>query len=175
MVSFVYILEKDFKDAYVFIITHLMEELYTYITRYFDNPRLQKDKDTDTLSIYICQVFTQLSVERRYLIVLVPRDVVFVGEHRKLSQLKWESFQTRTMPSIGKSVPVIQYNSQTMYPENQTAIHRVSIEPNSTLYSCFDFPIQISMLHHDGQVFDYPERATLRNALETFHTVIFKR
>lgn len=158
-----------------------MDELYTYITRYFDNPRLQKDKDTELFSIYICQVFTQLSVDRRYIIVLVPRDVVFIGEHRNLSQLKWESFQTRTMSSIGKSVPIIRYNPQVVYEENNTPIYREAIEqqqsstPSTTLYACRAFPIQISMLHYNNQVFDYPEQATLRNALETFQTIIYRK
>ena len=153
-----------------------IEELYTFLTRYFENPILKKDKDTDSFSIYICQVFTQLSIERRYLIVLVPRDVVFVGDNRRLAQLQWDSFQTRTMPSIGKTVPVIQYDPQAIHSESQTPIQRERVEnSNATLYSCSEFPIQISMLHHSDQTFDYPERATLRSALETYQTVIYRK
>lgn len=152
-----------------------IDELYNYITRYFENPQMQKDKDTDTFSIYICQAFAQLAVDRRYLIVIVPRDVVFIGEKIPLSQLRWDSFQTRTMPSIGKTVPVMRYNSQTSHPENATKIHRKHVETDSTLYMCPDFPIEISMLHYSNQAFAYPEYATLKNALETFQTVIYRK
>jgi hypothetical protein len=163
-----------------------LEALYAYLVKYFDNPVLEKDRDSDNpsigpngsgysigYSIYMCQVHAQLALEKRYLVVLVPRDVVFVGETRRLSQLKWVSFQARTLVGVGKSFPVLRY-AHRQFPENNSVIQREAREVGTTVYTCADYPIRISMLDHVGQMFDYPERATLRTALETYHTVVYR-
>ena len=75
------------------------EDVYTVICNYFNNPMLTKVKDIpeEGYSMYVAEAKCGLGLHRRYIIVLIVQDSSPTGTVQLLNQLKWTSFQTRTL------------------------------------------------------------------------------
>ena len=106
----------------------------------------------------------------RYIIATTPLDNNPVGYKINLTNIEWVSFQTRTLSG---EFPAI--NSMSYLPEKKGAlmatIERISKNKNSSLYSCSDFPISITLLRGKNTS-DYQPTGTIISALETYNTVI---
>ena len=75
----------------------IKDNIYPLFTQYFENPRMTKIKDTDSYSMYMSKIHALLGVEFRYLITFVPGNNFPIGDTKFLTELEWESLQTRTL------------------------------------------------------------------------------
>lgn len=144
--------------------------LYKAFVNYFGNPLMSKSKNVNNYSIYMAKTQCMLSNMCRYIIATTPLDNNPVGYKINLTNIEWVSFQTRTLSG---EFPAI--NSMSYLPEKKGAlmatIERISKNKNSSLYSCSDFPISITLLRGKNTS-DYQPTGTIISALETYNTVI---
>jgi len=154
------------------------DNVYDVLIEYFDNPTFTKIRDNDNLLIYMCKINVRLIGNNRYLVCMVPRDVYFVGDTLKLSELKWIVFQTREMMSNFKFENVQSYTpkrngvfNEIIHVEKRTSDEVKYISNENSVLSCLD----ISLLNNKANVFEYPEKGAFNSALETYNTIlIFK-
>ena len=72
-------------------------EIYDLFTNYFSNPILTKTKDIDNSSIDMVRIISGYVVYNKYLIVSVDKDENKKGTKKRLSDLSWNSLQTRML------------------------------------------------------------------------------
>ena len=144
------------------------------IAEYFDNPKLtkiQNDGESQT-SLYMAKV-SKIGLKTRYIVCNVPMDVYLVGEVFPLSQLKWVSFQTRSLEkSLHVHITSYQPKRGKLF---STPIQQTSESPESVTYQTNLFPqYQIILLKNSNTPFNYPPTGHLNTALETFECIIAK-
>lgn len=149
-------------------------KFYQLISNYFDDPQLQKVKDENAFSFYVCKIQTLLLNEFRYLVAIVNKDESPIGTTRSLSDLKWISFQTRILESdtyynVTKHSYQIK-NTRKFYFK----VSSISSCSEHTIYSLDsnEYPIQILLIHQKGLYQEYPITGTLVSCLETYQTII---
>jgi len=139
------------------------------LVKYYNNPNLEKTKNTETQSIYMAIINTNLLSNKQYIVVTCLRDNNKISTIKSLANLKWSSFQTRLMDSIN----IISFNH---IPSNNDIFNIfltvVNRSEKITNYSTKKYPIQISVLHDNINLFEYPNTSNLISALETFKTII---
>lgn len=146
------------------------EVLYDIITEFFENPVLTKIKDIDTFSIYMAKVNYILYTENRYIIAFMHKDDSSIGTLIYLKDLKWQSFQTRSLPHIHKIIAFSYIPKKTL--KFQSKIYMLSRSSKETSYKCENHPITITLLHKGNSEFEFSEKGTLASALETWRTIL---
>ena len=71
-------------------------EIYQLFFNYFNDPILTKIKDDAGNTLYAAKIGLLLR-DNRYLLVSTPKDNYQVGQTFKLSDIKWNILQTRTL------------------------------------------------------------------------------
>lgn len=146
-------------------------EIYTTIAMYFDNPEMTKIKSDVNFSFYATRISSLLIHEKRYLIALLPEDFYPMGTKKRLSELKWVSFQARTLTEDWGLKP-IKYSQKTE-EKYLTPIKLVNKDPDYTYYyRCDKYPIEIALLTPKSAFPNYSENGSLLKALETYQTII---
>ena len=147
------------------------ENVYSFFVDYFNNPILQKIKDNGEYSIYTTKTMCLLSTECRYIIVIVYKNDFSIHSKDDLQNLKWISFQTRTLKDH------MECGSHAYIPKKDgplmDMINRTSINKNSCIYEAENLPINITLLftkRNDENV--YQPKGTVIHALETYNTII---
>jgi hypothetical protein len=146
-----------------------VEKIYQDIDEYFNHPMMVKIKDVDNYSMYMCKTYCLLSNKCRYLIAFVDRNGAQLLSPEKLSEMKWINFQTRTLEDQYQ-VPSHGYQPKMLGPL-KALITRVSHDVKSSVYSCNDYPIKVTMLNDENKE-EYKERGNIIAALETYSTII---
>jgi hypothetical protein len=148
--------------------------IYKAFEIYFNNPTFTKTNDTsDSYSLYYARVTCMLA-EFRYLIVVTDQDQAPMGTNVSLSDLQWKSFQLRTLSKEVKA-PEITYKKENngVFDDDIQLLKRDKTE-NKVLYQCVHNPLIVELLPtKKGSVHDYPEKATLEAAMDTFQCVIY--
>jgi hypothetical protein len=155
-----------------------MSTIYSHIINYFENPTFIKIKNEPQHSIYVCNTHTLLSNIIRYIVCIVPRDVFFIGDTQKLSELKWIVLQTRTVKRSENEIkelltaPKQRYNPKRQAPYNEL-ITRVENTPAADVYVSNGVfaPVRISLLKNDVSD-NYPSSGTVISAIETYNTMM---
>lgn len=156
------------------------DAVYTIISQYFGNPLVEKTKQTDVYSMYVIEIASMLLNEKRFLIVFVTGDHRPVGTKEYVSNLKWTSLQTRTIP-VGSIEEPIFMETRTLPPHaylvqrgEASAIHLLcdSRTKELTRYHAKDVPIEVALLHTKQNEYEYPHEGNLASALETFQTIL---
>ncbi len=148
-------------------------KIYTDFVNCFGNFVLTKGMDTPTnrgnsFSIYYAKVGCLLCIEDRFIVVVVPNDGQLIGNHERLSNLNWISFQTRIIDES----PIPHLKAQEL--QNNNLSHTVSL--NSRLndryvYDCDEFPLRIELLLDEDNA-NYSEKGTLKTCLDTYMCVV---
>lgn len=146
------------------------ESIYELVVEYFDNPMLTKFKDIDGYSMYIAKIKSMLSIEFRYIIAFIPIDDVSIGTYIYLKNLKWSSFQCRTL-SENYQVQTIDHTPKKQLKFN-SKIKLNNRTNNQTTYDCEDYYITITLLHKNNILHEFANSGTLNSALETWRTII---
>ena len=145
------------------------EKMYKAFDDYFKHPVMCKIKDINNYSMYMTKTACLLSNEFRYIICFIPEDSLIIGTKEKLSNLKWISFQTRTL-SEKHDLSSHSYQPIKEGPLN-AIITRTSMCAESSTYKCDAFPLIITLLNKKTES-DYQPRGTIIAALETYSTII---
>lgn len=146
------------------------DKFQTLIVEYYQNPKLQKVKDTKTQSVYIAMVDNQLIAKKQFIVVTCGKDKYPSGKISYLMHLKWNSFQTRYLENtsaipMSYTVPsASKFDIKLQLVERQDEISRYKTLGNFSVY--------ISLLHDNKNLYEYPNTGTLISALETFKTII---
>ena len=147
------------------------ENVYNFFIDYFNNPILQKIRDNEKYSIYMSKTMCMLSTECRYIIVIVHKNEFPIGNRDELRNLKWVSFQTRTLQSQ------IDCGSHAYIPSKDgplmDIINRTNENKTSCLYEAETIPVIITLLftkRNDANV--YQPKGTIIHALETYNTIV---
>lgn len=147
------------------------EEVYGLIDIYFNKPEMVKIKDVDNHSMYMIKVHCLLTNDYRYLIAMVHKDNNNIGTQKRLSELFWVSFQTRTLPD-NHNIPRHPYESS-FYKPLIKKLERMQVTKELSIYKCDEFPIRVTLLHRKPNInSEYHPTGNLLSALETYHTVI---
>jgi hypothetical protein len=146
--------------------------LYPIIDSYFDRPVLEKTKDSNNLSVYMCKIASLLAgAEQRYLVVTTVIDRNPVGTRVALASLKWKSFQARTIPQYIPSIPKHSYSPKST-GEYLTPVHLSKRYEDHTEYSLEGYPtVAVTLLHKNKNMYEYAEKGMVATALETFRCV----
>lgn len=147
---------------------------YDLVTEYFSNPNLQKVKDDQEFSIYVCKMETLLLNECRYLVVIIHSDKMAIGTIRRLSELKWVSLQTRIL----QSDTYFNVVSHAYQIQNSLKFH-FAVKQKSTakdksvyVFENNEYPVDITLLHLKGNLYEYPMTGSFISCLETYQTVL---
>ena len=149
----------------------MSSKVYNIFVQYFDNPTFTKTKNTSDHTIYMCKLNVHLANATRYLVCIVPRDVFFVGDTQPLSNLKWVSFQTRSLSEPFNVKLKHGYQAKHQAPFNSKIIE-TSRDQNEVKYRSLELPLEISLLITDKLMYDYPSEGRLNGALETYNTIV---
>jgi hypothetical protein len=147
-----------------------MSSIHDILNKYYNNPVCTKLSNSGDYSMYWVRISSFLSNSKRYLIIMVDRDVFMIGDTRKLSDLKWRVFQARNVPD-DKQIAFHTYQASNRPPFN-TKCTLENRGDQSTDYILEGFPIRITLLHTNDTKYQYPDAGTLASALETFETVL---
>jgi hypothetical protein len=155
-------------------IDHERKVIYQAFERYFMNPTFIKTNPvSDTYSLYYARVYCMLA-EFRYLIAICEQDNLPTGTELKLHNLRWKSIQLRTLSKEVKA-PECSYKKEHdgLFDSEIKLIKRDKTE-NKVMYQCTSQPLIVELLPtKKGSVHDYPDKATLETAMDTFQCVIY--
>lgn len=159
------------KEMSVFI-NPTKEFLFQLLDRYYDTPTLVKIRDDDQFSMYGVQLPCFLLNEKRFLILLCPRDAFSKNSRRPMKDLRWVSLQARSLQDADMaSLPLHTYqikrDSQYALP-----LHIVNRTTKVSSYRLQEYPLEISLLHTRSHEYEYPSEGTLTSALETYQTIL---
>ena len=110
----------------------------------------------------------------RYLIVISEQDFEPKGFVKTLNELRWNSFQLRTLNNEVKA-PEINYSKENngVFDDEIHLIKRDKVDKKA-MYQCRFNPLMVELLPtKKGNVMDYPEKSSLETAMDTFHCVIY--
>lgn len=147
-----------------------VEYIYSLFIEYFGNTVFTKIKEEDKYMIYMCKVYSLLSNQYRYLIAVVNSNKE-LKEQEFLNELKWVSFQTRSLPENHKLKMYSYVPKKTTLLNSQ--IVKVVCNNVSCSYSCSEIPIiNITLLNTKDDMLEYQHNGTVISALETYQTII---
>jgi hypothetical protein len=115
-----------------------------------------------------------LLAEPRYLIVISYQDFLPKGTVKKLSELKWESFQSRVLKSeLGLEDQSIPKENNGVF-DDQITVYKRDKSENKVVYQALNVPLIVELVAgKKGSIVDFPDKATLEGALETFQCVVY--
>jgi hypothetical protein len=157
-----------------FLFDPVKYSFYRLICDYFSDPFVQKVRQDDNYSVYVCRIQTLLLNEYRYIVIISQADQFAIGSIKPLSELKWVSFQTRTLASdtyynVTTHSYDIKNDMKYHFLVKQTSSN---IEKSTYEFLNFEFPVQITLLHVKGHTYEYPPNGSLVSCLETYQTVM---
>ena len=145
---------------------------YNIFVSYFKDPIMTKIKNVDNCSMYITRIHTMVGNTYRYLIVLVKLDDKQNGFEKLMSECYWLSLQTRTLDDIHNLKPYIYYPKR--LPALLVDINIKTRDEEQSIYTCDVYSIMLILLHTKKNFkFQYQDKGTILNALETYQTIIY--
>lgn len=145
-------------------------ELYESISSYFNDPKMTKTKNKDGYSVYMCKTQCMLGGSCRYLIALTEQDQNNINTSAKLSEIRWDSFQTRTLEDSYPNVNTCGYFPQKKGPLT-IGIEKIGENNDTTTYKCEKYNITVTLMNGKNTVY-YQNKGTVIAALETYNTII---
>ena len=148
------------------------ENVYELFVKYLNNPVMTKLSvdDTTNLSYYYVKKASQLMNINQYIIISVYNDRHPINTTIKLENIRWQSLQTRELEK--------NYNIQKVFYNNSSILDNYILniqkrDNNISVYYNNELDIHV-YLHHteENNVYEYPNKATLTSAIETFRTII---
>ena len=157
-------------DEKIFHYNNIKEKIYQYIDEYFDHPTMIKIKNTQKHSCYMRKSQGGLGKEHRYLVAWVIEDNAPIKNQEDLSNLRWVSFQTKTLIENHDITPH-KYQPKKEGPLS-VKIERTEMTRDYSMYKCEEFPLTIKLDQPTKGESNYQPRGNIIFALETYHTNI---
>lgn len=123
--------------------------------------------------IYYAKIGCMLCIDNQYVVITVPNDNNRIGTMLPLSDLSWNTFQTRTI----KKLPVnIKLTAQTPTKKiNDILNSGISIAEklqDRYVYYCNEYPLYIELLSNGKDEISYNDKGKVLTAIETYNCVI---
>lgn len=147
-----------------------LDKMYKAFTHFFNDPLMTKIKDVDKYSMYMVKNYCLLSKECRYIVCLILSDINPVGFKQSLDNMRWISFQTRTLSLYNELDSHLYTPSRGGLLDYE--IYRINKDNISSTYNCDRFPFTITLLHTKNDINEYSNKGTIITALETYQTII---
>ena len=151
--------------------TNSQNYIYSLFVNYYNNPimtKLKYDQNTNISSYYV-KIYSQLLNKYHYLIVSIKNNIDQINKKIYLKNLKWESLQTRILDK-NFDVNTINYNNTNLNDIFLYVSHR---QNNMTTYKSKYINIIVYVLHtKENNLYEYPQKASLSQALEEYKTLI---
>lgn len=147
-------------------------EIYALISDYYDNPMMTKVKTEKNFCFYVAKIPTMMLRESRFLIAIIRENNFPIGSTERLSEIPWESFQTRTIEEDWKLKPISYSNKNDQKYQSPITLNRRDYNTDIFYYRSNVYPIEIALLSPKNSLPTYPLEGTLKRALETFQTII---
>lgn len=149
-------------------------KVYNAVLKYFPGFQLVKSGNHNGYGIYKALVKCLLCTGVRYIVAIVKNDPYSLGTILPLSQIKWESFQTR-FAEDDRDFRQFTYESFNYEKPQETIlddrIKVVSRHKMSQIYQCDNLPLQVEILKNKEHE-DLSDYGTVSGALELFQTVL---
>ena len=148
------------------------ETVYGAFVDYYGDIKMKMIKSDNSWAVYCVRASSGLN-QNRYIFAIVPRRLAH-GLEATLNMLDWVSFQARTTDDI-YDVPTMSFfldeKKKTVMSDRINVVDRSKDE---TFYVTDDLPIKIRLMHDPkkNNYLQYPDTATLYQALNTFRCVI---
>lgn len=145
------------------------EHVYNYFVTLYGDPEFTKIKEHQGTSTYMVKTTCLLINLCRFLVVTVPNDTNEINSRHKLSSLRWNSFQTRTLKgSYDCGFCDYSFKSQTSY-----GLELQERKDEATYYKNNYLKIKITLLHtKTNNKYEYPNNTDLLSSLETFQSIV---
>lgn len=170
----------------------LINEIYSTFNKIYGNLEFTKVRNTTIndipLSVYYCHLDCMLCLEKRYIIVLSPIDLIENNKTNKLRDIKWISFQTRTfkeeinMDLKPQSLPTISFDKlsdrerKIMHEEFDLSDKKKKEDKiiDRSVYIAKNLPLRLDLLHRgkNSTEYDYALTVSLIAALETYNCTV---
>jgi len=148
------------------------EKVYGAFIDYFGDLKCSLIKNDNGWAIYAVKIHSGLNLNR-YIFAIVPSNKAFAND-MNLNDLDWISFQTRTTDDV-YAVPTHHlYLNDERKKSLSDIITVTDRNDQQTNYITPDLPIRISLIHDPKKknTLQYPDKAKLYQALDTFNCVI---
>lgn len=147
------------------------DNIYKMFIDYFNNPVMTKIKNQDKFSMYMTKAYCLTALTCRYIIVFIYLDNNQVGSEKNLENLRWISFQTRTLDS---KLNIVSHGyMKELKGPLLSKIKRVNITPEASTYICDELLLTVTLLHTKQKTQDaYQENGNIILALESWETII---
>jgi hypothetical protein len=169
----------------------LINEIYSAFNKVYGNLEFTKVRNTKIndipLSVYYSFIDCMLCIEKRYIILIAPIDMLENGQTNKLEDIKWISFQTRTFKEIQidlkpQPLPTISFEKlsdqerKIMKEEFDLTDKKKKNEKviDRSVYIAKNLPLRLDLLHRNknSTEYDYANTVTLIAALETYNCTV---
>lgn len=148
------------------------DKAYEAILSHVGNPLMQKIRQTEQFGIFMVEITSMLLNEKRFMIAMLANDNRPIGSIDYLSNLKWTSFQMRTL-SEPQPLQIAPHNYIVQRGLSSTIpLWCVSRNTQMSTYQSDTLPIVVSLLHTRNNEYEYPNEGNLASAIETFQTII---
>lgn len=140
---------------------------------YGDLPLTKINSSEEQHATYAAKMYSLLA-ESRYLIVITYQDFEPIHTVKRLSQIPWESFQTRVLKNdLGLEDQSAPKENNGVFDDQITVYKRDRVN-NKVVYQCLNIPVMVELVaSKKGSILDFPDKATLEGALETFQCVVY--
>jgi hypothetical protein len=148
--------------------------VYRAFNLYYGNITLTKVNSlNDQHATYGARIYSLLA-EPRYLIVIAYQDFFPKGTTKKLSEIQWESFQTRVLTTdLGLEDQNIPRENNGVF-DDQITVFKRDKDQKKVIYQSLNIPVMVELVPgKKGSIVDFPDKATLEGALETFQCVVY--
>lgn len=143
------------------------------ISEYFGSLYMTKCKEMQGYSIYYAKIGCMLCIDNQYVVLTVPNDNYRIGTMLPISDLPWNTFQTRTI----KKLPInIKLTAQTptkkindMLNSNISVMEKLN---DRFIYYCDEYPILVELLSNGTDDISYSDKGKVLTAIETYNCVI---
>jgi hypothetical protein len=155
--------------------SHERIKVYNAILQYFPGYIMTKTAQHGSFGIYKAIVQCLLCNGIRYAVAIVEENNASIGEKRNLSELAWESFQTRYTEDEKEAARFKIDTFAYGHPEGSSILDdtiRLNRETKDSFkYTCDNLPLEIEILKIK-QDETMAESGTVATALETFSCVL---
>ncbi len=149
-----------------------IDDLYARFVDYYSDPIATKIEERGQHSVYYVKIMSHLGYTSRYLVIIIPRNMDQMHQQRYLSELRWVSFQTRTLPADHPLRPQEQRRLEKDPLKYKLQAH--SRDEQKTDYYCQGPPVRVALLHDLKQknTYQYPDNLLLSQALNSYECVV---
>lgn len=150
---------------------------YNTIIKSFGDPIMTKVKqlprpsaDKPGFSVYYAKVGCLLCLDDRYIACIVDKDVLPLGSNRRLSEISWISFQTRTIDNLPMKLKDQKIKGEHVDGLKDKIVLKQRLADRYVYYA-EKSPVKIELLFDQNET-TYSETGTIQSALDTYNCSI---